>query len=425
MQNLKHVLLITYYWPPAGGPGVHRWLRFSKYFYENEYQLHVYCPKDAAWPIIDQNLSKQVDKHVIEVRNKIFEPHKYLGKKNNPNVGGGITQQKKSSLLQKLIIWTRGNLFIPDARVFWIRPSVGFLSQYLHQHPEIKTVISTGPPHSLHVIALKLKKRFPIKWVADFRDPWTEIDFYQELMTGKWADAKQKRLEKACLQTADEVVTVSDACAEGLERIGNRKVQVITNGYPFPDKKPEVSLDTQFTIVHVGSMPNARNPVNLWIALGQLRAENLELRTVLRIKLIGAVDFSVFEALNENGLEDCVEHISMVDHQESLLLQQKAQLLLLVANNSGNVKGILTGKVFEYLATSRPIIAFGEKDSNLEALIKETNSGTFLDFNDLTEIKSSLLNYFDLYKKSELQVTPIHLDKYDSKEIVKRYLKLL
>lgn len=172
-------------------------------------------------------------------------------------------------------------------------------------------------------------------------------------------------------------------------------------------------------------MPNARNPVNLWKALGELKTNNLELKTNLRIKLIGAVDFSVFEALKANSLEDCVEHISMVDHQESLLLQQKAQLLLLVANNSGNVKGILTGKVFEYLATSRPIIAFGEKDSNLEALIKETNSGTFFDFNDLTEIKSSLLNYFDLYKKSELQVTPIHLDKYDSKEIVKRYLKLL
>jgi glycosyltransferase involved in cell wall biosynthesis len=425
MQNLKHVLLITYYWPPAGGPGVHRWLRFSKYFHENGYQLHVYCPKDAAWPIIDKNLSKQVDSHIIEVRNKIFEPHKYLGKKNNPNVGGGITQQKKSSFLQKIIIWTRGNLFIPDARVFWIRPSVGFLSQYLHQHPEIKTIISTGPPHSLHIIALKLKKRFPIKWVADFRDPWTEIDFYDDLMTGKWADTKQKRLEKSCLQTADEVVTVSKACAEGLERIGKRKVHVITNGYPFPETKANVSLDNEFSIVHVGSMPNARNPLNLWKALGEWRMESEEFKNLLKIKLIGAVDYSVFESLEKNGLSDCVEHTPMVDHQESLLLQQKAQLLLLVANNSGNVKGILTGKVFEYLATSRPIIAFGEKDSNLEALIMETNSGTFFDFNELENIKSVLLSYFEMFKKGELISHSTNLEKYDSKEIVKKMLKLL
>lgn len=425
MPDKKQVLLITYYWPPAGGPGVHRWLRFSKYFDENGYHLHVYCPKDAAWPIIDQELTKQVDKNITEVRNSIFEPHKFLGKKNNPNVGGGLTQGKKSSLFQRFVIWVRGNLFIPDARVFWINPSVRFLNNYLKEHPEIKTVISTGPPHSLHVIALKLKRKVGFKWVADFRDPWTEIDFYEDLNVVKWADSKQKRLEKACLQTADEVLTVSNSCAEGLERIGGRTVKVVTNGYDFPEfDANSVKLDNKFSIAHFGSMPASRNPDVVWKALNELVHENPEFKEKLQIKLFGPVDFSVFESLKNLDLDSFCEHVPMLTHSESVIKQRETQVLLLVANNVLGVKGILTGKFFEYLGSKRPILAIGSKPSDLEEAIIATKSGAFFDYSELEECKTYLKTCFDLFQQNELKSNPVNLEQYTSRELAKQVIEL-
>ncbi|MBI2258040.1 MAG: glycosyl transferase family 1 [Flavobacteriia bacterium] len=425
MQELKHVLLITYYWPPAGGPGVHRWLRLSKYFYENGFQLYVYCPKDAAWPIIDNNLCKQVDSHIIEIRNTIFEPHKYLGKKNNPNVGGGLTQDKRSSFLQKLIIWTRGNLFIPDARVFWIKPSVKFLSQYLRQHPEIKTIISTGPPHSLHVIALHLKKLFPIKWIADFRDPWTQIDFYEELKTGKRADLKQKKLEKECLQKADEIITVSKFCGEGLQNIVPRTIHIITNAYPFPEKTERNKAFTGFSLAHFGSISNSRNPELLWEVLGELVNENEDFKKELQIVLAGAVDFSVFSSIEKNGLKPFLFHFSMLSHEESIKKQKESALLLLLANKTGNTKGILTGKVFEYLAAYRPILAFGENGGDLQELIENTQAGSFFTYQEKSALKNTLKEYYQLYKENNLEVNSVNLSLYDSKEQVKKIFQLL
>ncbi len=417
--------MITYYWPPGGGPGVHRWLRFSKYFRENGHKLHVYCPENAAWPIIDPELSSQVSPEIIELRNSIFEPHKYIGKSNNPNVGGGLTQNKKSSVLQRLIIWVRGNLFIPDARVFWINPSYRYLKKYLSQHPEIKTVISTGPPHSLHVIALKLKQKINIKWIADFRDPWTEIDFYKDLNIGDWANSKQKKLEKICLQQADEVITVSNSCAEGLEKIAERTVKVITNGYDFPEFDEKlVNHDSDFTLAHFGSMPASRNPIVIWKAISEIIQENEEFKGKLKIKLFGPVDFSIFESLKDFRLNDFVSHVEMLKHSESILEQRKVQVLLLVANNTGNVKGILTGKFFEYLGAKRPILGLGENESDLHEVFEETSCGSFIGFDDLEKAKQALLIYFEKYKSGQLISQAKNLDKYSSEEISKEIFKL-
>lgn len=425
MADLKHVLLITYYWPPAGGPGVHRWLRFSAYFRENGYQLHVYCPKDAAWPIIDPQLESQVNSDVIEVRNSIFEPHKLLGKKNNPNVGGGLTQQKKSSIIQMLIIWVRGNLFIPDARAFWINPSVRFLKKHLKQHPEIETIISTGPPHSLHLIALKLKRKLKLKWIADFRDPWTEIDFYQDLNIGKWADTKQKRLEKMCLQQADEVITVSKSCAEGLKKIGGREVKVITNGYNFPEfDETAVQLDLQFSIAHFGSMPASRNPKVLWKVLSKMVIEDLEFKKHLVIKLFGPVDYSVFESLQKYQLTEFVEHVEMLKHSESIETQRAVQLLLLVANNTGNVKGILTGKFFEYLGSKRPVLAIGEGESDLENAVKSTRCGEFFDYHEEEKMEVFLRDSYVLFSQQKLVVNTCNLEQFTSKKLASRICSL-
>lgn len=427
MEEKRTALLITYYWPPAGGAGVHRWLRFSRFFKENGWNLHVYCPENAAWPTIDTSLNSDVSADLTIIRHPIFEPHKYLGKKNNPNKGSGITQQKKGSLLQRFIIWVRGNLFIPDARVFWIKPSVRFLNGHLKQHPEIDTIISTGPPHSMHLIAQKLKKKHPqLQWVADFRDPWTEIDFYQDLLPGKWADKRHKKLERSVLQEAVKVVTISESGAADLERIGNRKVEVITNGFIFPEFDAKaVDLDEKFTIAHYGSMPFARNPQVVWDALKELLAETPELSQWLQIRLVGPVDFQVIEKLKSAGLEQYLIQIPSVSHQESIDMQRKTQVLLLVANRTGNVKGILTGKFFEYLGAKRPILAIGETDSDLEFAMKHTDAGLFAGYEETEAVKDFLRTCFKSFQEGNLYHEATHLDEYASSSLAKKYIQLL
>lgn len=429
MKNEKPAhtaLLLTFYWPPAGGPGVHRWLRFSKYFTSFGWNLHVYCPDNAAWPIVDPALEAEVPEDITIVRRSIFEPHKYLGKQNNPNVGGGITRSKKSSFVQRAIIWIRGNLFIPDARVFWIVPSARYLKKYLKQHPEIDTIISSGPPHSLHLIALRLKKKFPnLKWVADFRDPWTDIDFYGDLAIGKWADSRHKRLEKEVLTKADYVITVSEACASGLAAIGNRAVEVFTNGYNFPEVPVSAQLTAKFEIGHFGSMSFARNPEVVWKALAELLKEIPTLKKDLSIRLVGPVDFSVFERIETHQLTSFVDHSALVTHQESILAQQQTQILLLVANNTGNVKGILTGKLFEYLGAGRPILAIGEKDSNMQGVIETTNAGQFADYHDIELVKNTLRKWYSDYQSGNLTQEAENLEQFSSKTIIEGLLKMI
>jgi glycosyltransferase involved in cell wall biosynthesis len=415
--------LITYYWPPSGGAGVHRWLRFSKYFKQNNCNLTVYCPKEAAWPVIDNALSNEVSGDINVIRRKIFEPHKYLGK---GGTGVGFTEQKKQGLIKKMMVWTRGNLFIPDSRVFWIKPSVRFLSSYLKEHPEIDTIISTGPPHSTHLIAHALQKKFDIKWVADFRDPWTQIDFYEQLLPGKKADAKHKRLEQMCLEDADRVITVSQSCAEGLEEIGKRKVYVVTNGYEFPDfDARDIKLDKAFTISHFGSMPFARNPLVLWKGLEKLLKEIPALKDHLEIQLVGTVDHNVISSAEKHGLGDFIRLTPPVSHSESIDMQRSSQLLLLVANNTGNVKGILTGKFFEYLGAKRPIIGVGLKDSDLNNAMTDTDSGFFADYDDVEGVSNYLKSSFESFQNDKLHSTAKNLGQFHSQELAKKFIELI
>jgi len=426
LEKERSALLITYYWPPAGGAGVHRWLRFSKYFKENGWKLHVYCPEDAAWPTLDPALQSEVSPDLLIIRRKIFEPHKFLGKKNNPNVGAGLTQTGKSSLIQRMIIWVRGNLFIPDARKFWICPSARFLNRYLKAHPEIETIISTGPPHSMHLIAEKIKRKHNIKWIADFRDPWTDIDFYQDLLPGKYADAKHKRLEKLVLTKADKVVTVSSACSDGLEKIAGRKVEIITNGFIFPEfDASKIDLDEKFTIAHFGSMPFARNPEVLWRALNELNDSIPHFSDKLQIKIIGSVDYKVLESLKTFGLENYVKKIDPIPHAESIAMQRKTQLLLLVTNNTGNVKGILTGKFFEYLGAKRPIIAIGEKDSDLQNAMDSTKAGLFADYADIFILKNYLTVCFDQFEHQNLLHQAENIEQFSSQHLAKKFISMM
>src|SRR5690606_9032310 len=231
---MKKVLIITYYWPPAGGPGVQRWLKFVKYLPEYGIEPIVYVPKNPTYPLIDEELQKEVSYNTTILKNNIIEPYGWasvFSKKNTKKISSGIIpDKKKQSALQKLMLWVRGNLFIPDARVLWVRPSVSYLSNYL-QGSGIDTIITTGPPHSLHLIGMELQKRFGVKWIADFRDPWTTIGYHKELRLSESSQKMHIKMERDVLTTADSIIVTSPTTKAEFEQLTDKPVTVITNGY--------------------------------------------------------------------------------------------------------------------------------------------------------------------------------------------------
>ena len=310
---MKRVLIITYYWPPSGGSGVQRWLKMSKYLPENGWQPVIYTAEGAEYPVEDLSLEKDVAPEAEIIRRPIIEPYsfykKFLGIKKDEKIKAGFINEgkKKSAWKENVSIWLRGNLFIPDARCWWVRPSVRFLKKYLQENP-VDAIISTGPPHSMHLIAKELHKKFNIPWVADFRDPWTDIDFFSELKLTKRSLKKHHKLQYQVLTEASKVVTVGWDWAKGLESHGAKDVAVITNGYDFniEELKTKSDLSEKFTMSHVGIIGATRNATKFWAALGELIKDNNipDFSNLLKIRLIGQVDNSVLLSIKENNLEN-------------------------------------------------------------------------------------------------------------------------
>jgi glycosyltransferase involved in cell wall biosynthesis len=272
----KKLLIITYYWPPAGGPGVQRWLKFVKYLPDFNVQPIVYVPENPTYPIIDNGLQSEVSDNAIILKNKIVEPYglaSFFGKNKTKKISSGIIpNQKKQSFVEKTLLWVRGNIFIPDARFLWVKPSVTYLKKYIQEN-DIDTIITSGPPHSLHLIGLQLKKELTIKWLADFRDPWTTIGYHKALKLSSYAEKKHKDLEKEVLNSADTIIVTSKTTKTEFQVITSRPIEVITNGYDIEhvEKQP---LDNKFSLAHIGSFLSERNPRILWQALQELVTEN-------------------------------------------------------------------------------------------------------------------------------------------------------
>jgi len=420
---MPKVLIISYYWPPSGGGGVQRWVKMSKYFKEFGWEPIVFIPENPEYPIIDDSFNKDV-KDIPVIKGKIWEPSRLLrklGAKKEANLNSGFVSDEHS-LKQKMAIAIRGNFFIPDARKFWVTPSVKTLSQYLKAN-HIDAIVSTGPPHTAHMIALKLKAKFNIPWVADFRDPWTNIDFYNELHLSSWADKKHRRLENKVLKSADHVVTIGITMGEEMVELGARQVSVITNGFDVQSVSKD--LDKMFTLTHIGRLGGSRNPKLLWGVLAELVAENIEFAEQCKVQLIGNVDGEVKEAVIASGLTKQVEFGKNVSNQESLAIQGRSQVLLLLINNTQNAKGILTGKFFEYISVSRPILAIGPLDGDAADILNETCSGNMFSPTQHKELKQHIMQCYEKFKTGELSVKTKGAEKYSRKNLAKEYTTLL
>lgn len=426
-HNQKKLLIITYYWPPAGGPGVQRWLKFVKYLPDFDIQPVVYIPENPTYPIVDENLITEVSDRAIILKQPIFEPYQlasFFSKNKTKKISSGIIpNQKKQSFLDTIFLWIRGNLFIPDARVFWVKPSVSYLEKYIQEN-NIDTIITSGPPHSLHLIGLELKQKLKLNWLADFRDPWTTIGYHKSLRLSKYAAKKHKKLEHQVLNSADTIIVTSKTTKTEFQAITTKPIEVITNGYDTENVAKQM-LDAQFSLAHIGSFLSERNPKLLWETLTELLQEIPDFKTHLEIKLLGAVSQEVLETISQFNLDLYLNKLGYVSHTEAIAHQRKSQVLLLIEIDSEETKSIIPGKLFEYMVSGRPILAIGPKDSDFAEIITTTNTGVFFEYDEKQRLKATISKYYQHFLDGKLQSNAVGLQKYSRKNLTKELVKIL
>lgn len=424
---MKKVLIITYYWPPAGGPGVLRWLKFSRYLPEFGIEPIIYTPKNPTYPIVDHSLEQEIPENIKIIKKKIREPYVWaslFSKKETGQISSGnITSKQNQSFLQKLLLYIRGNFFIPDARILWRNPSVKFLKKFLAEN-KIDTIITTGPPHSLHLIGLRLKNQMKLKWIADFRDPWTDMWYFDQLRLGKAAKRKHYKREKQVLRQADLVITTSKQVAYSFKKYTIQPIKNITNGFDSPAPFQHLEKDKAFSIAHIGSFFSAERFSALWQSLAELIEEKPEFGKHLKLKFAGKVNPELKQVLKKYQLLEYSEILGYLPHPEVLKIQQQAQVLLLQYANEKN-PGIIPGKLFEYLNSGRPILAIGPQTWEAKDIIEETQTGKFFNLNDKEKLKMHLFELFKAYQKNELFVDAKNVEQFHRKNLTARLSELI
>ncbi|NVJ85173.1 MAG: glycosyltransferase family 4 protein [Algoriphagus sp.] len=389
----KRVLIITYYWPPSGGSGVQRWLKFAKYLPEFGWEPVIFTPENPDFDIQDPSLEKEISSDLEVIKFPIWEPYAVLGKlrgkkKIHP---ARILEQKEMSLLEKAAVWIRANFLVPDPRVFWVKPAVKFL-QDLTKSGQFEAIITTGPPHSMHLIGKALKEKTGIYWIADFRDPWSEWEFLDTLPMMASIRKKHKKLEQEVLKKADRVITISPTFQKELATIGNRTIDLITNGFD-PDDIPEgfkakKTSVQEFHILYTGVIDAIRNPIPF---LNALKAEFEKSQKAIQMTFLGKVSEQVLNFVaQDTWLSKVVKFPGYVTHQEVFDYYAKADLLLLILTDTKNAKGNIPGKLFEYLSTGIPVLALGDPNGDSAQILKESDGGQMVSHSDGNQIRTLL-----------------------------------
>ena len=383
----KKILILTYYWPPSGGTGVQRWLHFTRYLKELGWDPIIFTPSNPEAPVQDSKLLAQIPEGIEVLKLPIWEPTQ-LYMRLNGNKGKqlqtGFMQEskKKPGLLQRFALYVRANIFIPDAKMTWVKPASRYLIDYLKTN-EVAALISTGPPHTMHLIARNVKRATKLPWLADFRDPWTQIDWFEQLPLNRWGLAKHQALEKSVLLEADRLTIVSNNWQQQTQALCGRDVALVTNGFAPEDFAAfQQQPDPYFTILHTGSINKDRNPSALWKSLGRFTQNNPEFAAKLRIRLIGALDASVRTDLEEAGLMPYTYLENFVPHARVIEELSACSLLLLPINNVKNQMGIIPGKVFEYLASEQPILAIGPIEGDSATILRKQAGTHIVGFQD-------------------------------------------
>lgn len=427
---MKRVLIISYYWPPAGGSGVQRPLKFVKYLKDFGWEPIVLTADNGEYPELDKTLVEDIPAGTTIIRRNIVEPYNlfrfFTGKKNTEKIDPNFFSKKKTGVMNKIAIFIRSNFFIPDAKMWWIKPTRKFLDQYLQDNP-VDAIISTGPPHSLHQIARHVKEKHGIPWIADFRDPWTHIDYFKELTLLPFAKNKHHRLERETLQLADKVTCVAPTWAHELEVLGGRPVNVIFNGYDEADfdKSENISLDEKFTITHTGMYSKVRDHEVFWQVLRQLVDENSKFAQSLELRFYGKTDPSALESAQKHRLGDYIKISSYVPHHQIIKIMASTRVLYLPINNTHNAAGFIPGKVFEYFASNRPILCVGPLDGDSASILQESPLGFVSSFEDPVLLKAHIKELFDIYMNNIPEPKDENIKQFSRKTLTRQLSQLL
>ena len=436
---MKRVLIITYYWPPSGGSGVQRWVKFAKYLPSEGWQPVIYTPENPELTAVDKTLASEIPTEAEIVKRRIVEPYglyrKLMGKDSSTDLktltAAGSSDDEvnpinggSKSFKQKLSLFIRGNFFIPDPRVMWLHPSVKFLKSYLKDHP-VDVIVTTGPPQSMHLIGLKLSRATGLPWIADFRDPWTKMFYFKHLGLTKRAEKKHHELEREVLDGATKVISVSPMVRDDFKAMTDTPVELITNGYDDEDFNKPVELDEYFNITHTGLFASDGNPETLWKVLGGKCASDEEFSRSMRIRLVGKTDKEIVSSIEAAGLGRNLKDFGYRSHDVAVKEQRNASVLILPLRKEPEYEAVLPGKLFEYLASRRPILGIGQTDGAMAKVVSETGSGVVYDWNEEKKIRSWIDFCWEEFKNDELRDNTSDISMYSRKRLTRRLAALL
>lgn len=424
---MKNVLIIAYYWPPAGGPGAQRNVKFVKYLKDYGWNAHVLTVNSGEFPYYDHNLSTEVPSFVNVYRTRSLEPYiiykRLVNRDINDTIPTALLTMKHKSLKDRLASSIRANLFVPDARLGWIPFAVSKARQIITRY-KIDVIYTSSPPHSLQLTGLILKKLYKLPWVVDFRDPWTKIRYYEFIKRNRLAKSADNYFEKKVLKKSDKIVTVSHSLAQEFLRLGDikdpAKIIVIPNGFDGIDYDSADVLNSRPTlnILYAGNMLSHQNPEVLWGALSSLIKENEAYKKITRVELYGRIHPDINDSIKHHGLQEVVSINGFIPHQEIVKKIQQSSLLVMVVPNIKNNFGIVTGKLFEYIGSGRPILVIGPPKGDAGKIIEEFTNSKIVDYDQYENCRDYLDKIYMQWKNQKQSLSPVDSrDKYSRKSL--------
>lgn len=411
---MKKVLIITYYWPPSGGAGVQRWLKFTKYLPEFGWEPVILTVKNGTYPTTDPTLEKEIPPNIKIYKTKTVEPfaiyNSLLFKKRKSSVSTGLTGIKNSkNPIKKWAQYIRANYMIPDARKGWNKYAIRKAAQIIDQE-NIDVIVTTGPPHSSHLIGLELQKKTNIPWVSDLRDPWTTVYYNKMLPRTEKTKKRDQAIENKVLSATDCITVVGESFKDEFPD-HSHKMKVVYNGFDETDinEVSEQNKNSKFTLAYIGNLkPNQSLPI-LWKVIEDLILENEEFKQSFNLQFVGAIDNQERSYLEKN-LSENIDIVGFVSHDEAVQKMQEASLLLFVIPNIDNNSLIITGKIFEYLASGSELLSIGPKNGNAAQIIKECDRTPMIDYEDYDQLKKCLSEQFKHWLENDKKKKTIHSD---------------